>query len=1130
MDSYKRFNDDNYKHWLQAAESLYILRSHIQEFVENETETYHKSLLGKLKDQVCESKCSLLKCSLKLKKFPICDKCQLWKNAILDNHNHKGIDIPWNNCQPHLWPTDKWEVAKVYMIRGVKSHRSFDQFDISSILNLMYHCKYFTSFTSGQNLTKVISVRNKVMHSPDFSLSKKEMTESINSVLELAKSLEKHAPGLKTISEKIQKFKSILKRCSRQVSECTEDSKNESLKLLDREQHALKEKIEFLAQCYEDDQGTELKEELQGMKNFLEQNKDLLENLGPQMNRFNEIHEKVKEHEKEINKLNTQVDFLLNFSPDPTFTGDAYKYKNHVFEEARRRNMAEPEFMEESEASGYRGIVTVNGRTFRGLQVCQNKKNSHQEVAKIALEYMKSHPDWKEETVETLSSISSSTASSTSNTYYGIVTVDLKKQEVVSDGCDHEQEATESAYRKLACQFGLRSLDGNTFRTAVLEHFQRCNFPTPFELPVHQEDKFFCKLQISGRFTFYDKDGSSKKKQAEQQAAKVALQNLSMILNRRSLDNAGENWKGFLKESLDALGLPQPEYNFANKKKDIGEEVEGATPNEDNSEKSATKIITKNDSLQAMNSDSVVLDLPKADTVSAVDNEETEPLDSSPPEMSGEATEVNSSAIVFFGAVTVALNNQEVVSDVCVQDEEATESAYKKLACQLGLNSLEGKRAVLEHFQRHNFPPPLECSDCKDNKFFCKLLLTGHFTFFDKDGSSKKKQAEQQAAKIALQHLSGLFDCRFETGTVKNYKGILKEQLDALHLKSPVYTCRQKVKLTAATCTTVISKKLCLQPNSQEHQVTETPAPGPLNKPNKSPNMDNSAINTLLALFHLKPPSVTVEGVSTEVVFSGRVDIKLEEFTFQNNSHYTAKKDAIRETFLLLGNALGISKTQLDKNNASMLVKEHFSKKSLTLPKEVFEENKCSLNEISYNLVYDGEGSTEAEAKQDALQKALDTLSLLFGFNSLPKCSTVEETEVQINSLLETKGQKYLIYSPQRNLYKSSVELLFKDYTIVSEQEKRKKENTNNLSRRIMGLLAVEPDSNTSSLRNRLDEWFKQKNLKQPVFENTEEAHGSKVTFSVKVSCSNPNWEESRKVAEDKLVDVLRERLSYLSN
>lgn len=43
----------------------------------------------------------------------ICEKCAEWKEAIFRNHNNKGLDIHWDNCQPHLWPTDKWEVAKV---------------------------------------------------------------------------------------------------------------------------------------------------------------------------------------------------------------------------------------------------------------------------------------------------------------------------------------------------------------------------------------------------------------------------------------------------------------------------------------------------------------------------------------------------------------------------------------------------------------------------------------------------------------------------------------------------------------------------------------------------------------------------------------------------------------------------------------------------------------------------------------------------------------------------------------------------------------------------------------------------------------------------------------------------------
>ncbi|KAF4075093.1 hypothetical protein AMELA_G00230700 [Ameiurus melas] len=1373
MDSHKRFRDENYKHWLQTAESLYLLRTHIREFVEKETETYHRSLLGKLQDEICTSKCSLYKWSGKPRKFEICEKCEKWKDVILKNHKHKGLDIPWNNCQPHLWRTDKWEVAKVYMLRGIKHHHSFDDFDISAILNFMFHCKHFTIFKGDQYLTKVIAVRNKVMHSPDFRLSKKEMDDSIKTVQELAKILEKDAPTLKNISKEMQQFNVILERCSRQDSQSTSNSKDESLKLLDREQHALKEKIEFLAQCYEKDQDPVLKEELQGMKQFLDQNKDLLENLGPQVNRFNEIQEKVNKHEQDINKLSDRVDQLVNNVPDPVFSGDVLKFKNYLFEEARKRNMPDPEFTDEYEASGYRGIVTVNGLTFRGLQTCNSKRNAHQEVAKIALEHMKSHPEWKEETIETASSISSSTSSS-STVYCGIVTVVLNNQEVVSDGCVQEEEATESAYKKLAYQFGLTSLEAcNTFRTAVLEHFQRCNFPKPVELSDRQDDKILCKLQISGPFTFYDKDGSSKKKQAEQQAAKVALQYLSGIINCRSLANAGDNWKGFLKERLDALGLKNPEYDFeiknvcisqeterstlseddnshisttkviskndslqpknsvtvgqdlptadtlnavefqvtetldssppempsqapkmdskgtiyycivtvvlnnqevvsdgfvqkeeatesayrklafqfgltslegktavleyfhrcnfplprevsvcedykifcklkltgaftfsdkdgsskkkqaeqqaakvalkhlsglfncsfeaegskndksllkerlealglkqpvysfaANREGDT-EELDRPTRSEDNSHLSTTKVISKNDSLQPKNSVTMVQDLPTADILTAVEFQVTETLDSSPPEMPSQAPKVDSKGTIYYCIVTVVLNNQEVVSDGCVQEEEATESAYRKLAFQFGLTSVEGnnfRTAVLEHFQRCNFPKPVELSDRQDDKFLCKLQISGPFTFYDKDGSSKKKQAEQQAAMVALQHLSGLFNCSFEAEPGKNYKGLLKERLDALHLQSPVYRYEVKGGVSEevegpgtsgdnlhSSCTTAISRNVCLQPKdnvSQDCLVSEAQDASP-DTSNKSPKLDYKDINTVLALF-LKPPFLTAEPVRTEMIFSGHVDINLDKFTFQNSSEYKAKKDAIRKTYLLLGNALGISTPILDESNASMLVKQHFSQKSLTFPKEVFKDNKCSLNDITYNLVYDGKGTTEAEAKQDALQKALGMQPLLFGFK--PKCSTVEETEVQINNLLRTKGQKDLMYSHNHTLYKISVELLFKDYTMENKHQKSKKENRNHLTSRILGLLAVEPEPDTVSLRNCLDDWFKQKNLKQPVFEDTEEAPGQKVMFSVNVSCSNPNWEESMEVAKKKLVDELRERLKYLSD
>lgn len=57
--SYNRFTDEKYKNWLKTTESLYILRSRIQNFIEKETETYHNSLRNnpKLSRQPCESRC-----------------------------------------------------------------------------------------------------------------------------------------------------------------------------------------------------------------------------------------------------------------------------------------------------------------------------------------------------------------------------------------------------------------------------------------------------------------------------------------------------------------------------------------------------------------------------------------------------------------------------------------------------------------------------------------------------------------------------------------------------------------------------------------------------------------------------------------------------------------------------------------------------------------------------------------------------------------------------------------------------------------------------------------------------------------------------------------------------------------
>ncbi len=66
------------------------------------------------------------------------------------------------------------------------------------------------------------------------------------------------------------------------------------------------------------------------------------------------------------------------------------------------------------------------------------------------------------------------------------------------------------------------------------------------------------------------------------------------------------------------------------------------------------------------------------------------------------------------------------------------------------------------------------------------MTVCFHFLHF-LDGSTKKKQAEQQAAKVALQHLSGILSSLPVSATEKNFKGVLKERLDQVGFKNPIY-------------------------------------------------------------------------------------------------------------------------------------------------------------------------------------------------------------------------------------------------------------------------------------------------------------------------------------------------------
>ncbi|XP_016115447.1 uncharacterized protein [Sinocyclocheilus grahami] len=1156
--SYCRFSDENYKNWLKTTESLYILRNRIQDFIEKETETYHNSLQNKspLHRQTCARSC-------KLANKPVCQLCEHWKNEIIANHNGKGNSIHWENCRPHLWPTDKWEVAKAHMPRGHKEHRKFDQFDIAAILNLMSSCKHFKSIP-GQSVINVITVRNKLMHSPDFKVSNEDMKNHHKTVLQLAEKLQPHVPEMKDLEKKITQFHNTLDKNFNQAP-CEVDGQLKDLqtmkdfqKVLDREQQAIKDRIEDFFSRFEGNQDENVKD-MKSLLDFLDQNKDLLENLGPEVNKLKEMQAKVDQHEEQISNLTGRVDQLEKVTHDPVIPGNLLRYKNHLYEYCQAKKWPEdtfPVFTEDQESQGYRGKVTVSGQSFIGRRVFNDKKAAHQEVAYIALEQLKLQEESTDEPSSSDIQPDASSSSSSGITFFGKVTVDLNR-EVESDRCSSKEEATEAAYKVLWESFRISApLEGQTYKSVTVKYFNTNGFPKPIE--DFDANTTICKLKLIGLFTFYDKDGSTKKKQAEQQAAKVALQHLSGILNCAPISDTEKNFKGVLKEHLETLGLKNPVYDTDNKA-EASEEPIDISPDLITSTVSISQAEVKD------HSESEIISLSPScqESVRVPVPVQPDPPDSSSPASQKKKPRSECPGITFFGKVTVDLD-QEVESDTCSSKEEATEAAYKVLSERFHICSpAEGqtyRTGIMEYFNMHDLQKPTEEFFDDDNTTVCKLKLIGPFTFYDKDGSTKKKLAEQQAAKIALQHLSGILNFTPISDTEKNFKGVLKERLEMLGLKNPVYE-EYKAEASEESVTSGMSTKLSNLSINQEavkehldlksesistsaqlpsgQEPVRVPVPVQPDPPDssspasqmKKPRIDCPEIDELVNVYNLKPPHMNVENMKYDQNVKCTVTVNMEKYTCANKQSYDSKKEAIRKAYLLFGRAVGILDPSSDEKTCSALVKQHFSQKSLILPQEDVEGSVkpfyCSLKNITYDVKYDGQGSSEGEAKLQALQNALHALSPLFDYASLPGADSPEEVQNQLSAMLNGAGQKEPVID-LKSEERACIQLSFCDYTLKCTCQSSKRAARNHLSERILGLLGVKTDNN-ASLRNSLDVWFRKQNLPQPVFEDIEEALGAKATFSVQLSCCSPGWEDSWKTAKSKLLQELKLRFRFLN-
>ncbi|KAL0966360.1 hypothetical protein UPYG_G00294350 [Umbra pygmaea] len=1183
MDSFRRFQDDGYKNWIKTTMGLNCLKSRLGEFLENETKKYHEEIRNKVKPlskgALCKTNCDP-KVNSRSNQVPkVCKEvCEQWRDAILSYH--KGGPVYWHNSKPYLWPTKQWEVAKVHMSFGNREHTTVDEFDISAFLSLMSSCIYFRKFVEPNLITKVTIVRNKVMHSADFRVKRMDLETYLRQMKALGHALENDCPDLRELAEEIDQIQNkdfgfMVNRVESDSPAASTEDIRKMEQFLSQEQQILKEKLECLSQRYEKDQETALTpEERQCVWMFLEGNKDLQETLAPQWERLTEV-------QKRVDMLTNRVDSLERniHAPDSEFNSEVFRYKNHLYEEAQRRGWPEPVFSEIKEASGYRGRVMVRGLAFEGTQVYRGRKTAHQEVAKLALSKLPANlselaNDTEEGGASSNQSDQPTNISCTGPTFFGSVTVVLNTNIPSGDSHSEETEAVESAYRKLAVLLNLPQSDSFS-KAAVLKHCETRDVQPPLEaVTVNEEGRsYHCTLRFTGPITFYVLEGCSKKKQAQQQAAKVAFQRLSGVLSSKKV--LGENYVSALKELLEAQTpqLDPPIYKVTDRGGEEGEGKEKEVQSEEGEAcppiPSATMmpivnpaerqeiLVTPMDSsvTTAPMDPTVTMDTMAMDTTvvenntiarktheggaSVADTRQATPT--LPEERSG-----SSDIKQFFACVTVRIQKDRVPCEASTQ-EGALQAAYCSLLQALSLdppNRAGGEQqCVLEFFrQKQSAPPKEECVTTMDGKHSCTLGIVGELTFNSPEAAPKKQQAEQWAAREALKHLSGFLSGVMggdTTGSNPNYKGRLQELLAKYGGGAkPEYTTPEANRINPGPAagqvtgdmpgSTQQSDKLSVSIVVDMATRPEDSGPPP---PKRAAGGEMEEIRRCLSLCGMHPPRVVCESVYVEQLCEWGVEVQLERYIFQNDTRFSSKKEAIRVSYHILGTAGEICQSAADPVQSTAKVKTFFTQRGFHLPLEDVKESEtgrfcCNLRDITCVFSYCGQGSSEDAARQSAYEKAFAQLAPFIGHSvSVAPPSSAEEAEQRLRTLLEkASGLKPARSALKGTQFRSSAQLRFSGYSMEIQCAGNKKNIRAKLCQTLLGLLGEEHKG--TSVRNILDEWFVKRELKKPVFEDNPS--GTKVTFSTPLLCSYTDWQDSVEKAEKRLVDELQRRMKCM--
>ena len=143
----KRLEDPEYKAWVKCGLCLNYVKSGLEEFANERSKRAHKIVITEVQkansdNKVCPTAVDVRR-SRGCWQMDCCNNCdeyvkQIDKLKILTFSFQK---FNWKNSNIQLWPTDAWEMMKVFMNRGQKAFKKNAQdSDLSAILNFIDFC------------------------------------------------------------------------------------------------------------------------------------------------------------------------------------------------------------------------------------------------------------------------------------------------------------------------------------------------------------------------------------------------------------------------------------------------------------------------------------------------------------------------------------------------------------------------------------------------------------------------------------------------------------------------------------------------------------------------------------------------------------------------------------------------------------------------------------------------------------------------------------------------------------------------------------------------------------------------------------------------------------------------------